>query len=136
MPAREQHREEVDDRAAADLERLRQPVDHDRGDGHHRQRNEAAAQLASNHIHCNQDRPPAPAARWEKPNIIPPPPRVIPIQPRWLSSTHAGSAGSGGRLQIWSRLPSTPSAGYLSLKSWGDNRMAQAKVGERDEALD
>jgi hypothetical protein len=30
----------------------------------------------------------------------------------------------------------TRGAGYLSLDSWGDNPTAQAKAGERDEALD
>ncbi len=51
MPAREQHRKQIDDRAAADLERLGERVDHDGGDRHHGERNDAAAQLAPEPLH-------------------------------------------------------------------------------------
>src|SRR5262249_15861025 len=54
VPAREQHREEIDDRAAAYLQRLGQRVDHDRGHSHYYQGDGAAAQFASNRIHSNQ----------------------------------------------------------------------------------
>ncbi len=46
MPAREQHRQQIDDRAAAHVERLDQHIGDERGRGDHQQGEHDAAQLA------------------------------------------------------------------------------------------
>ena len=71
VPAGEQHGQQIDGRAAADLERLSERIDHDRGDRHHRQRDDAAAQFASDPIHSNHGSSSCPrqgAVGWCKDN--------------------------------------------------------------------
>ena len=53
MPAREQHRQQIDDRAPAHIERLDQHVGDERGRGNQHQGDGAAAQFASNRFHSN-----------------------------------------------------------------------------------
>src|SRR4030081_4053460 len=54
MPAREQHREEIDDRAPAHIEPLDKHIGDERGGRDHCQGNGAPAQFASNRVHSNQ----------------------------------------------------------------------------------
>ena len=50
MPAGQQHRQQINDRAAAHVEVIGQCVDHECGGGDHHQRDRAAPQLAANGI--------------------------------------------------------------------------------------
>jgi hypothetical protein len=105
MPAREQHRQQIDDRAAAHVERLDQRIGDERGGGDHHQGDGDAAQFASHRFHSNQDaslRRRQRRDRMTSANIV--------LAPRWVIPVPPLPTAAGSRLLAWARprMPGTP----------------------------